>query len=145
MDPLSGVGNRSALEAALDERAGELLRYHRPLAILLADIDLFKRVNDLQGHAAGDEVIRMLGAILRSGTRTADRVYRFGGEEFVVLAPETSVEGARLLAERLSAAFRAVTSSSPHGGQTMSVGVAGVIAGHPRTPRQILEAADRAL
>ena len=143
-DPLSGVGNRSALEAALDQRESEQLRYGRPLAILIADIDFFKRVNDAHGHAAGDEVIRTLGETLRSGTRDADRVFRFGGEEFVVLAPETSADGACLLAERLSSAFREVTARSPYGPQTVSIGVAAV-GERRRTPRELLDAADRAL
>ncbi|MCU0672138.1 MAG: diguanylate cyclase [Myxococcota bacterium] len=145
VDPLSGVGNRNALEIALDERASEALRYGRPLAILIADIDFFKRVNDQRGHAAGDEVIRLLGDTLQSGTRDADRVFRYGGEEFVVLAPETGAEGARLLAERLAIAFREVTSSSPFGRQTVSIGVAAASLERRFTPRELLAAADRAL
>lgn len=146
VDPLTGVQNRAALEAALEARAHEHRRYERPLSVLIADIDFFKRVNDTHGHAAGDEVIRRFGEVLRVGTRTADGVYRYGGEEFVIVAPETGPEGAMLLGERLGRAFREALKLSPYGPQTVSIGVASsVLSTGYRTPRELLTAADRAL
>jgi len=146
VDPLTGVQNRAALEATLGAREHEHRRYTRPLSILIADIDFFKRVNDQHGHAAGDEVIRRFGEVLRAGTRTADGVYRYGGEEFVIVAPETGPEGAVVLGERLARAFREATKLSPYGPQTVSMGIASsVLDVDHRSPRELLVAADRAL
>ncbi|MEZ4250371.1 MAG: diguanylate cyclase [Polyangiales bacterium] len=145
VDPLSGVGNRGALESALDAREKERVRYRRPLALLMLDVDHFKRINDELGHAAGDHTIALLGEVLRRTTRGSDGVYRFGGEEFVVVAPETQTSGAMWLAERLRRAFAGATRQSPVGPRSLSVGVAAVTSDDPRTPRELLSAADQAL
>lgn len=91
-------------------------------------------------------MIRELGQVLRASTREADAVYRYGGEEFVVVAPETESAGAVLLAERLRRAFTKATRAVVTGPQTLSVGVAAHQPGRPaRAPRDLLAAADRAL
>lgn len=124
VDVLTGVGNRAALERELAARASEHVRYRRPLSILVIDIDHFKKVNDAHGHAAGDEILVQLGAVLRSSIRGADGAFRYGGEEFVVVAPETDAKGAEVLAERIRTRFRSATEDSPYGQQTISIGVA---------------------
>jgi two-component system cell cycle response regulator len=100
-DPLTGTYNRRALDERLGaelERAG---RYNSKLALLMLDIDEFKKVNDTFGHRAGDQVLCQLATILRRELRGVDMVARYGGEEFVVVLPETNLQGARNFAERI--------------------------------------------
>ena len=100
-------------------------RYQRPLALLMLDIDHFKKINDTYGHAAGDLVLVQLADVLRSVLRAADLCGRFGGEEFVCLLPETSVSEALILAERLRARLveQAVCSEAGAILFTVSIGV----------------------
>jgi len=100
-DKLTGIANRPAILAALFtevERAG---RYDRPLAVAFVDIDLFKAVNDTYGHEAGDVVLQGVAATLRANLRSADTLGRYGGEEFMVILPETDSAAAAALAEKL--------------------------------------------
>jgi len=76
-------------------------RYDRPLSIVMLDIDHFKRINDRYGHAVGDSVLRQVAKVVETQIRSADALYRWGGEEFCVLSPETMLEGARESAERI--------------------------------------------
>jgi GGDEF domain-containing protein len=103
-DPLTGLFNRRALEVFLGREAQIALRYQRPLSVVIADLDRFKEVNDRHGHAAGDRVLRAAGRVLSSTVRRADLVVRFGGDEFVVLLPDTPLSAARQLAQRLGRA-----------------------------------------
>jgi two-component system, cell cycle response regulator len=100
-DPLTRVLNRRALADRLIIEMDRARRYASELAILLIDIDYFKRVNDGAGHLAGDAVLRQVAGRIQSAVRTVDIVARYGGEEFVVILPETSLEGAFTFAERL--------------------------------------------
>jgi diguanylate cyclase (GGDEF)-like protein len=100
-DPLTRVLNRRALAERLAIEMDRARRYASDLAILLIDIDYFKRVNDSAGHLAGDEVLRQVAARIQQAVRTVDIVARYGGEEFVVILPETSPSGAATFAERL--------------------------------------------
>ncbi len=126
-DRLTGIPNRPAVLAALFgevERAG---RYDRPLAVAFVDIDLFKAVNDTYGHDAGDVVLRGVAATLRTNLRSADTVGRYGGEEFMVLLPETDAAAAAALAEKLrqlvfGAKFRIGDEGAVN--VTVSIGVA---------------------
>ncbi len=100
-DPLTGANNRSVFQDMV-EREIHLSRRHRtPLSMICADIDHFKQVNDRHGHAAGDAVIMQVAAIMRQCIRASDVLFRYGGEEFVVLLTNTAREGARQLAERI--------------------------------------------
>jgi diguanylate cyclase (GGDEF)-like protein len=101
-------------------------RFNRALAILVVDIDLFKRVNDTYGHDIGDVVIKGLAEILRRQKRGTDDVARFGGEEFVVLCEETDEKGGLLLAERIRDELGKTTFRTPKGGLsvTCSIGLA---------------------
>jgi diguanylate cyclase (GGDEF)-like protein len=126
-DRLTGIANRPAILAALFtevERAG---RYERPLAVAFADIDLFKTVNDTYGHEAGDVVLRGVAATLRANLRAADMIGRYGGEEFMVVLPETDSAAAAAIAEKLRQLVLGARHAIPgHGvvGVTVSIGVA---------------------
>jgi diguanylate cyclase (GGDEF)-like protein len=102
-DPLTELANRRGfLEAYALERA-RATRHHRPLSLMMLDADHFKKINDTHGHGGGDEVLKTLAETLRRTVRVSDVVGRIGGEEFVILLPETELEGAVRLAERLRA------------------------------------------
>src|SRR5690606_6133094 len=122
------------------------LRHGRSLALCIVDVDLFKPVNDTFGHIAGDEVLRLIAAIVRDQVRGDDIASRIGGEEFAVLLPECDADAARSFAERLRAAI-ADASFAPGGSPrrtTVSVGVASLAV--PEGNRSaLLAAADAAL
>ena len=100
-DALTGVFNRRYLDNRLLEELARSRRYGFPLSVIFIDIDHFKRVNDIHGHPIGDTVLTGVAQCISSGLRDTDVAARFGGEEFVVLAPHTSLEGATDVAERL--------------------------------------------
>ena len=106
-DALTGLLNRRELLRRLREELDRAQRYERPCALLLVDIDRFKSVNDTWGHPAGDAVLRAIADMIGNAVRPTDRAARYGGEEFAVLLPETGLEGALALAERLRAAIAA--------------------------------------
>ncbi len=105
-DPLSGCLNRRGFEQQLVREAARGARSGSDIALLAIDIDHFKAINDTFGHLAGDAAIRECGALLRATARLNDIVARTGGEEFMLLAPDTDLEGATQLAERIAHAFR---------------------------------------
>ena len=100
-DPLTGVYNRRYFDDALDFEVKRATRLARPLGLLYADLDHFKRVNDQWGHATGDEVLKEVALTMRASVRNIDIVSRIGGEEFAVILPETPLEKTRMVAERL--------------------------------------------
>ncbi|MDD2660013.1 MAG: bacteriohemerythrin [Methylococcales bacterium] len=100
-DKLTGAWNRRRLEEAVVNEMDRLRRYGHPLSMLIIDIDFFKKVNDDYGHVAGDQVLALLAAIIRSSYRATDALTRWGGEEFVVLNPNTTLLTSAILAERL--------------------------------------------
>lgn len=135
VDLLTGVLNRQALLARLDEELERAARYQRPCSIVLVDLDHFKRVNDTHGHAAGDRVLREIADVLRANVRTADIVGRYGGEEFMIVLPETDADAAASIAEKLRrmVASREVRLEDGHVLTiTMSAGVAGGLGQHLR-------------
>ena len=126
MDAMTGLLNRRAFLPLASDAMSYFKRYRRTVCILMIDIDHFKRVNDLYGHAAGDEVIRHVGRIVSDAIRTTDKVARFGGEEFVVLLRETDLKGAAIFADRIRETV-ANTVFEPDGQclrATISIGVA---------------------
>jgi diguanylate cyclase (GGDEF)-like protein len=100
-DSLTGLGNRRAMSERIDELHAIARRHGNPYSVILLDIDHFKLYNDTQGHPAGDDVIRHIASSFRDAIRASDSVYRYGGEEFLVLLPETDARGAALAAERI--------------------------------------------
>lgn len=142
IDPLTGVANRRALDARLNEEIARAARHDAPLALLMFDIDHFKSYNDEFGHVLGDDVLLCFAELLRMDIRQTDLVARFGGEEFVVLLPETTEEGARMLAER----YRARVESTNFPGKKITTSI-GLAVWQPRfeQPEQFIDAADQAL
>ena len=120
-DQLTGLRNRRAFEERLILEFSMARRRKRDLAVLLLDVDFFKRINDQWGHAAGDAVLRRLSAVLRTTVRLPDLVARYGGEEFVVLLPESDVNAAVGLANRLME--RIASETWDHEPVTVSIGV----------------------
>lgn len=100
-DALTGIWNRQALNEDLEKEYTRWQRYQKPLSLVVWDIDLFKRVNDEYGHAAGDKVLKTIARIFMQATRDADFIARFGGEEFVGIFPETRLEDALILANKI--------------------------------------------
>ncbi len=141
-DKLTSAWNRRRLDEAVGDELHRLERYGHPVSLLLLDIDYFKRVNDVYGHAAGDAVLSSLASLLRRSFRRSDSLTRWGGEEFIVLCPNTSLSMATLLAERLRKSI-AVDSFPPVDRVTVSIGVAECIAGEDW--QQWFDRADRAL
>ena len=126
-DKLTGIANRPAILAALFSEVERAGRYDRPLAVAFVDIDLFKAVNDSYGHEAGDVVLRGMAATLRASLRSADTLGRYGGEEFMVILPETDVAAAAALAEKLRQVVLGAKYTIPGQGTvsiTVSIGVA---------------------
>ena len=137
-DPLTGVGNRRALDAALahdDEHDG-------PWSLLVVDLDAFKLINDSHGHVLGDEVLRGVADAIRSVARADDVVVRLGGDEFVVLARATDQEGAAILAGRLREAIAAIEVPVPGGTVTLTASVGVGTADDTTRAHELLEAAD---
>jgi two-component system cell cycle response regulator len=146
-DPLTGIFNRRYYQTHFKALAQQALEQGRPLSLLVADIDHFKAVNDAYGHDAGDHVLREFAARLRRNTRGIDLACRLGGEEFVVVMPETAMERACQVGERLrsciaSEAFRLDLGAELH--VTASVGIA-TLEGRQDTLEALYKRADRAL
>jgi len=121
-DALTGVNNRRYFEQRLIEACATAQRHHRPLAVLFADVDHFKRINDSWGHPAGDAVLRGIAQLMAAQLRHSDVLCRYGGEEFVILLPETAADAGREIAERIRHAVAAHTFQIP-ATVTISVGV----------------------
>ena len=144
-DPLTGIANRSHLDTVL-EREVELARRHgNALALLMADLDHFKRINDRFGHPVGDRTLKAVADSLVGCARDTDMVFRYGGEEFCLVLSNTHLDGAQRLAERIRQAVEALCISTQlqEIGTTISVGVAALEGSE--TPQQLVEKADAAL
>ncbi|MET7371099.1 diguanylate cyclase [Micromonospora arida] len=147
-DPLTGLWNYRYLRESIRREVERASRFGRMLSVLALDLDRFKDVNDTYGHAAGDTVLAEFARRVRGEIREVDLAFRQGGEEFVLLLPETDARGAAIVAERLGAAVRdtpiAVEAYSGPVLVTVSVGIA-VFPDNGSTGREVLEAADDAL
>jgi len=145
-DPLTGLANRGSALAELQNRFGLSQRYGRPLSVVVCDLDHFKQVNDTYGHGAGDFVLRTFGERLIATLREADLAGRIGGEEFLMVLPETDLTGARPFAERLRKAIAATPVPLASGGLTVtcSLGIA-ERTGDDLNAGQLLARADAAL
>ncbi len=144
-DPLTGVHNRNALGVSL-QREWQLARRHgTPLAVIFLDADHFKSINDALGHATGDEVLRAIAECMKRTARASDMVFRYGGEEFVVLMSNTTGQGAVRLAERIRSAIAhlGTTFADKAWTLTASLGVASLKADETR--ENLLRRADEAM
>jgi two-component system cell cycle response regulator len=148
IDPLTGLHNRRYMIGQLQQLVGRAARSGQPLSLMMADIDHFKRVNDTYGHAAGDHVLREMGRRFLADVRPGDIVCRTGGEEFVVVMPDTAGEMARAAAERIRHGVAATGFLLPGDGPRLDITVsAGISAlqGPQDTMSDLLNRADSAL
>jgi diguanylate cyclase (GGDEF)-like protein len=150
-DPLTGLYNRRALDSYLTQWTAWACRYSRPVSVLMMDIDDFKRVNDRQGHTVGDAALVAVAYAITTSARASDIVGRFGGDEFLLIAPESGPAEIAQVAERVLENVRAMSLPSTNGdglGLTISVGVAvsdGSAGPKVCTPDSLLTAADAGL
>lgn len=145
-DALTGLYNRRYLDNTLERELARCKREGLPLALIMIDIDQFKRINDTYGHQAGDEMLRRLGAVLGSMARAEDVACRYGGEEFLMLLPKMPLGVAMERAEKLRTDFSALTV--PFGEfrlrTTLSIGIA-IYPGHGKSADALIQCADRAM
>jgi two-component system cell cycle response regulator len=148
IDPLTGLHNRRFLDSQFAEALAEAKAGDRPLSVFLLDIDRFKLVNDVHGHEAGDAVLKAFAKRVKSCLRGDDIVARFGGEELVVVAPDTSVDIAAIIGERIRKRIEDEPFAIDGAGRvipvTVSIGIANLIS-PDETGEAILKRADRAL
>jgi diguanylate cyclase (GGDEF)-like protein len=142
-DPLTGLFNHRAFHERLRQALANASRSHDAVSLLMLDIDDFKRVNDVYGHGAGDEILRSLADTLKDAVRTSDVVYRLGGEEFAIVIASRSAQNAERLAHRLVGRVEA-TEFDPAGRITISVGLARGPE-HAMNPRELIACAEAAM
>jgi len=145
-DALTGLYNRRYLEEALNRELILAERHDYPVSMIMTDIDHFKKVNDHYGHLAGDEILRAVGALLKRNARASDIYCRYGGEEFLLVLPQMSLEKAAVRAEQL----RRTLSAAPirYGATAIPITASFGVAAYPENGRageRIIEAADKAL
>jgi diguanylate cyclase (GGDEF)-like protein len=147
-DPLTGLLNRRYLEERLTEELNRSKRYNYSMSCLMIDIDDFKKYNDINGHQAGDLALKITAHSLKAALRSADIACRYGGEEFCILLPQTSVSEAGVIAERMR--LKVAETEYPHGKSqpmgtvSISIGIS-TFGRHIDTAESIIAAADRAL
>jgi diguanylate cyclase (GGDEF)-like protein/PAS domain S-box-containing protein len=147
-DPLTRLGNRLRLEEDLALYDAHRVRYGHAYCVLLCDLDRFKALNDRRGHQAGDRVLRAVAETLERESRTSDAVYRYGGEELLVLLAEQTLEDALIVGERMRAAVHALGLKHPDNEAdvvTISIGAAACAQGDQTDPADTIHRADRAL
>jgi diguanylate cyclase (GGDEF)-like protein len=147
-DPLTGLPNRRYLEERLTEELNRSKRYEYQMSFLMIDIDDFKSYNDLNGHQAGDLALQITAHCLKAALRSADVASRYGGEEFCILLPQTPINEAEVIAERIRQRVQTTTfphgKTQPLGAVTISIGVS-TLGKHIDTAERVIAAADRAL
>jgi len=143
-DTLTGVGSRKLLEDKLELEAARARRYRRPFSLAIIDIDNFKTINDVLGHAAGDSTLKKVAACMKNQKRIPDVLARYGGDEFVVLMPETKADDAVSLLERLRVKVQQIklTDNLP---MTFSCGIAESLPDRNDSATQVMRRADLAL
>jgi diguanylate cyclase (GGDEF)-like protein len=142
VDGLTGLANREKLDVELARSLSLADRSGQPLAVAMIDLDHFKRINDEHGHLVGDEVLRGLASRLAQGVRAMDTVGRWGGEEFLLLCPNTDAGGALAVAEKLRSAVAAEPFAE---GVSLTISLGVAIASGKEAPDVMLDRADRAL
>jgi diguanylate cyclase (GGDEF)-like protein/PAS domain S-box-containing protein len=144
-DPLTGLGNRRMLDAALQRHQSDRSRYGHPFAVLFADVDLFKGVNDRHGHDVGDQILQLVAATLHDCVRPGDTVGRWGGEEFLVIAPVATRAEAGALADRIRNLTAASWLQTGEGTLAVTLSVGAVLATDGETGSDVVARADAAL
>ena len=143
-DHLTGLHNRRHMEETLRTVTSGAKRHGYPVAVLIVDVDHFKRVNDTLGHPAGDAVLQQVANRLRAALRIEDILGRWGGEEFLVLLPHTGTEAARVLAERLRSGMSAAPIATERGAVNVTISIGGAAAETEGT-HDLLQLADQEL
>jgi diguanylate cyclase (GGDEF)-like protein len=146
VDPLTGLFNRSQLFTLLNQEVQRTRRSARGFCVLMIDLDGLKAVNDSLGHQRGDDVLRAIGDVVRRSIRTVDSAYRYGGDEFLVLLPETDYVGAFVVAEKIKAGSEDVGLALGDGEMLTSVSIG--LVSHPEdggSSEELVAAADRAM
>jgi diguanylate cyclase (GGDEF)-like protein len=148
-DALTGLGNRLRMREDLELFRARMRRYGQTYCAVLLDIDFFKSYNDTYGHPAGDEVLRRVAGAIGSNCRSGDSPYRYGGEEFLIILPEQTLEAGVSIAERLRRMVEALEiphgAKAPPGFVTISAGVAAISGESGKAAEALLEEADTAL
>jgi diguanylate cyclase (GGDEF)-like protein len=144
-DALTGICNRAALDDALATEVNLAGRHRTPLSIVVFDIDHFKSINDRYGHSMGDEAIKTVVKCAQSCARSTDMLFRYGGEEFVMLVRNTTLDGARLLAERIRRKVEKLQCQAKRKPITMTVSAGVATLGSGEKAQQLFERADKAL
>jgi diguanylate cyclase (GGDEF)-like protein len=144
-DALTGICNRAALDDALATEVNLAGRHRTPLSIVVFDIDHFKSINDRYGHSMGDEAIKTVVKCAQSCARSTDMLFRYGGEEFVMLVRNTTLDGARLLAERIRRKVEKLQCQGKRKPITMTVSAGVATLGSGEKAQQLFERADKAL
>lgn len=144
-DPLTGTGNRVAMDTAVRRELQMSQRYQQPLTLMMIDLDYFKKINDTYGHALGDEVLHEVAQTIVLIARTTDMTFRYGGEEFAVLLSNTDLAGATIIAERIREAIE--TLDIQQGDQHLKVTASFGLAQHQQDmgAKSLFEQADKAL
>ena len=145
IDPLTGALNRRAFATMADRQIAKAIREDFTVAILLFDLDHFKRINDVHGHQFGDDVLKLFCAITEAHLRPDDVFGRIGGEEFAICVPEADAMSARELADRISSAFAEAGQSLAHADTQTTVSVGIALSGKQASLDELLAAADRGL
>lgn len=146
-DPLTGLANRRHVQTMLDHSFAEARRYRSDLACVMIDLDHFKQLNDSRGHLEGDRLLRLLARVLEANSRASDVAGRYGGDEFVVLMPQTSPDVAHAVAKRVSEQFISamIGSFDPAPECSLSIGIASVTTSGAVTSDELVARADAAL
>ncbi len=148
-DPLTHLGNRLRLDEDLDVLQARARRYGHSYAVVLCDVDRFKAYNDRYGHLAGDEVLKKVAGAIERTRRGGDTAYRYGGEEFLIVLPEQTLEAASSTADHLRKSVERLRIPHEANGAariaTISAGVAALSRGDPKSTDELLNQADAAL
>jgi two-component system, cell cycle response regulator len=148
-DSLTQLRNRLALSEDMEEISANSNRYHQNYCLVMCDIDYFKKYNDRYGHLAGDEVVRQVAGALKGNCRKGDKIYRYGGEEFLIILPYQSLASGEIAAEHYRKAVENLAISHelnpPLGLVTLSLGVAALVPGNIQNMDRCLQEADQAL
>ncbi|MGI0485996.1 diguanylate cyclase domain-containing protein [Pantanalinema rosaneae CENA516] len=150
IDGLTQIANRRRFDEYLEQQWKQMIRDRQPLAIVLCDIDHFKRYNDTYGHLAGDDCLKLVAQVIaRSLKRPSDLAARYGGEEFVAILPQTDLAGAIVVAEQIQTAIQQLqispAQSASHSQVTLSMGVSSILPTPDRPAKTLLDMADHLL
>ena len=143
VDPLTGIANLRAFQEAVEAEVARVDRRPAPISLAYLDVDRFKELNDARGHAAGDDLLRLVAVTFRESVRSADVPARLGGDEFALLLPETGTDACRVVVERLTSRLRRAAAEAGFD-VTFSMGAV-TFEGPPTSAGLLIEAGDRAM